>query len=58
MLRVPEAGGRVVQQRPGGFIQGWTQRAPSLPPPRGSVRTGPGLSPGEPARGEGEGGEC
>lgn len=56
VLRVPEAGGRVVQQRPGGFVQGRPQRAPSLPPSRGSVRAGRGLSPGEPAA-LGRGGE-
>lgn len=50
VLRVPEPSGRVVQQRPCGFVQGRAQCALSLPGPSGgSVSAGPGLSTGETA---------
>lgn len=49
VLRVLQAGGRVVQKCPGGFVQRRAQRAPSLPPPRGASGQDRGPSHGEPA---------
>lgn len=56
VLRVLEAGGRVVQKCPGGFVQRRAQSAPSLSPPGQASGQNRGPSSGEPAAPGGQGG--